>query len=36
MPTPEPVQEPPKIPASFREGLAALEAASEARRRQPV
>ncbi len=35
-PAPEPVKEPPKIPASFREGLAALEAASEARRRQPV
>ena len=37
LPSPsEAVQEAPKIPASFREGLAALERASEERRRQPV
>ena len=34
-PVQEAVQEAPKIPASFREGLAALERASEERRRQP-
>ena len=33
---PEAVQEAPKIPASFREGLAALERAKRSARRQPV